>query len=118
MKKEAKHKRKSELEESKHDRKEREERSRSTRRPESPHQQRPQAIEASETDDPPAKGGSQLAIQDRTRGARPRFDPTREQAVAKRIRIAEKRRAAIQPPREHERDPSTEGPLIQERRRN
>ena len=115
MKKEAKQKRKAELEESRRDKTEREERSRSTRRPESSQQQRSQAIETSEVDDPP-KDGPQLAIQDKAAAARPRFDPSREHAIAKRI--AENRRAAIQPQREHQRDPSTEGPPdIEEERR-
>ena len=56
-----------------------------------------------------------MAIQDK-QSRRPRFDPTREQAVAKRI--AEKRKAATLPQREHQRDPSTEGPPdVEEARR-
>ena len=66
-----------------------------------------QVIEASETDDPSAKEAHQLAIQDKP-SRRPRFDPTREHVVAKRI--AEKRKVTVQPQREHQRDPSTEGP--------
>ena len=72
-----------------------EERSRSIRRPESPHVQRPQVVEASETDDPPVKDGPQLAIQDKPARARPRFDPTREHVAARRI--AEKRKVTVQP---------------------
>ena len=64
-------------------------------------------IEASDTDDPPAKGESQLAIKDKPPRARPRFDPTKEVVVAQRI--ADRKRV-IQQPREHRRDPSTEGP--------
>ena len=68
----------------------REERSRSTRRPESPHEQRPQVIEASETDDPPAKDGPQLAIQDKPARARPRFDPTREHVLQRELLRSER----------------------------
>ena len=58
----------------------REERSRSTKRPESPIEKESQVvqIEASETDDPPTKGESQLAIKDKPPRARPRFDSTEE----------------------------------------
>ena len=72
-------------------------------------------IEASETDDPPVKGESQLAIKDKPARARPRFDPTREQVVAQRI--ADKKKIVVQPPREHRRDPSTEGPPDREEER-
>ena len=64
-KKESKHRQKYELDEPERGKTEREERSRSTGRPESPHEQRPQVVEASETDDPPAKDGPQLFIQDK-----------------------------------------------------
>ena len=117
-KKESKRRRRSESDDPRCDRTRREERSRSTRRPESPIEQRPQVaqIEASETDDPPVEGESQLAIRDKPPRARPRFDPTKEHVVAQRI--ADKKRIVVQPPREHRRDPSTEGsPDCEEERR-
>ena len=91
------------------DRTTRDERSRSTRRPESPQAQPPQvvSVEGSETDDHPPKDDRQLTIQDRPTKARPRFDPSREHAVAQRIMD---KRKVVQPPREHRRDPGTDGP--------
>ena len=108
-KKESKRRRRSDSDEPRRDRSRREERSRSAKRPESPVERQPQIIqvEASETDDPPTKGESQLAIKAKPPRARPRFDPTKEVVVAQRI--ADKKRV-IQPLREHRRDPSTEGP--------
>ena len=114
-KKESKRRRKSESDEPKRDRTEREERSRSNRRPESPQEQRPQEIEASEADDPTVKDGPQLAIQNKPVRARPRFDPTRGHVAAQRS--AEKRKVMVQPQREHQRDPSTEGPPDREEER-
>ena len=115
-KKESKHRRRSDSDQPRRDRSRREERSRSAMRPESPIERQSQVIqvEASETDDPPTKGESQLAIKDRPPRARPRFDPTKEVVVAQRI--AEKKRV-IQPLREHRRDPSTEGPPDREEER-
>ena len=91
------------------DRTTRDERSRSTRRPESSRAQPTQAVsvEESETDDHPTKDDRPVATQDRPAKPRPRFDPSREHAVAQRI--MDKRRV-VQPPREHGRDPGTDGP--------
>ena len=120
-KKDSKGSRRTERDEPVQDRTTREERSRSTRRPESPPAQRPQVVqvEASETDEHTSKDDRQLAIQDRPARTRPRFDPSREHAVAQRI--IDKRRV-VQPPREHRRDPTTDGPPDseeeQQRRRN
>ena len=116
-KKDSRGRRRTEREEPVRDRTPQEERSRSTRRPESPPTQEPQAVqvEASETEEQSSKDGPQLAIQDRPPKTRPRFDPSREHVAAQRI--ADKRRVVL-PPREHQRDPSTEGPpdLEEERR--
>ena len=108
-KKDSKGSRRSERVEPVEDRTAREERSRSTRRPESSQLQPPQAIsvEGSETDDHPPKDDRQLTTQDRPVRPRPRFDPSREHALAQRIMD---KRKVVQPQREHRRDPGTDGP--------
>ena len=87
----------------------RDERSRSTRRPESSRTQPPQivSVEESETDDRPIKDDRPPTTHDRPARPRPRFDPSREHAVAQRILD---NRRVVQPPREHGRDPGTDGP--------
>ena len=87
----------------------RDERSRSTRRPESLRTQPPQivSVEESEPDDRPIKDDRPPTTHDRPARPRPRFDPSREHAVAQRILD---NRRVVQPPREHGRDPGTDGP--------
>ena len=50
----------------------------------------------SATDDPTPKGGSQLAIKDKPPRARPRFDPTVEHAVGRRVAEKSARSRAAQ----------------------
>ena len=108
-KKDSKSSRRTERIETVEDRATRDERSRSTRRPESSQTQPPQivSVEGSETDDHPPKDDRQVAAQDRPAKPRPRFDPAREHVAAQRIMD---KRKVVQPPREHGRDPSTDGP--------
>ena len=108
-KKDSKSSRRTEAVETVEDRTTRDERSRSTRRPESSRAQPPQSVsvEETETDDHPHKDDRQVVAHDRPAKPRPRFDPSREHAVAQRI--MDKRRV-VQPPREHGRDPGTDGP--------
>ena len=78
------------------------------------------SLEETETDDHPSKGDQPAAVQDRPTRPRPRFDPSREHASAQRVM---EKRKVVQPPREHGRDPSTEGPPdtdaeVKQRRRN
>ena len=100
----------------------RDERSRSVRRPESSRGQPLQSVslEDTETDDHPPKGDRPAAAHDRPARPRPRFDPSREHASAQRVM---EKRKVVQPPREHGRDPGTEGPPdtdaeVKQRRRN
>ena len=86
-KKESKHRRRSESDRPEKPHTRRDERSRSSKRPEpQPERQEetPQA-EVSATDDPTPKGGSRLAIKDKPPRAPPRFDPTVEHAVGRRV---------------------------------
>ena len=108
-KKHSKSSRRTEVVETVEDRIPRDERSRSTRRPESPKTRPPRSVsvEDNETDDHPPKDDRPVVAHDRPARPRPRFDPSREHASAQRI--MEKRRV-VQPPREHGRDPGTDGP--------
>ena len=87
----------------------RDERSRSVRRPESSKEPQPQnvSLEDTETEDHPPKDDRPVATHDRPARPRPRFDPSREHASAQRVM---EKRKVVQPPREHGRDPSTDGP--------
>ena len=87
----------------------RDERSRSVRRPEPSRAQPLQdlSLEDTELDDHPPKDDRPEATHDRPVRPRPRFDPSREYASAQRVM---ERRKVVQPPREHERDPGTDGP--------
>ena len=100
----------------------RDERSRSVRRPESSKAPPLQnvSLEDTETDDHPPKGDRPVVAHDRPARPRPRFDPSREHASAQRVM---EKRKVVQPPREHGRDPGTEGPPdtdveAKQRRRN
>ena len=86
----------------------RDERSRSVRRPEPSRVQPLQSVslEDTETDDHPPKDDRPAATHDRPVRPRPRFDPSREHASAQRVM----ERRKVQPPREHGRDPGTDGP--------
>ena len=86
-KKESKHRRRSESDQPEKPHPRRDERSRSSKRPEPQpeRQEETPRAEASATDDPTPKGGSQLAIKDKPPRARPRFDPTVEHAVGRRV---------------------------------
>ena len=87
----------------------RDERSRSIRRPESSRAQPLQcvSVEETETDDHPPKDDRPVVTHDRPAKPRPRFDPSREYASAQRVMD---KRKVVQPPREHGRDPGTDGP--------
>ena len=108
-KKDSRSRRRTERVEPVEDRTTNEERSRSIRRPESSHVQPSQVIpvEGSETDDCPPKDDRPVVTQDRPARLRPRFYPSREHAVAQRLRD---KRKVVQPQREHRRDPGTDGP--------
>ena len=113
-KKESRRRRRSESDQPEKTHSGRDERSRSSRRPDPPQeaQQQLSQIEVSATDDPTPKSGSQLAIKDKPARARPRFDPTVEHVVGRRI--AEKparNRLAQQPASRQVRDSSTRGYL-------
>ena len=107
-KKDSKGSRRTERDEPVQERATHDERSRSTRRQEPPSTQQPQPVqtEVSDTDEQSRKE-SQPAGQDRPARTRPRFDPSRDVAAAQRIT---ERRRVVQPPREHGRDPATDGP--------
>ena len=53
------------------------------------------------------KGARPAPAHDRPARPRPRFDPSREHASAQRVM---EKRKVVQPPREHGRDPGTDGP--------
>ena len=86
-KKESKHRHRSGSDRPEKPRSRRDERSRSSKRPEPQpgRQEETPQEEMSATDDPTPKGGSQLAIKDKPPRARPRFDPTVEHAVGRRV---------------------------------
>ena len=86
-----------------------EERSRSVRRPEPLRGQPLQSVslEDTETDDHPPKDDRPVVAHERPTRPRPRFDPSREYASAQRVMD---NRKVVQPPREHGRDPGTDGP--------
>ena len=65
------------------------------------------SVEETETDDHLLKDDRPVVTQDRPAKPRPRFDPSREYASAQRVMD---KRKVVQPPREHGRDPGTDGP--------
>ena len=109
-KKESRRRRRSESDEPEN-RSRRDERSRSSKGPDPPVEQPLEATqtETSAAEDPTPKGGSQLALTDKPMRARPKFDPSVEHVVGRKIV-----ELTHHQPRQESRDSSTEGRPAQE----